>query len=32
MKADCRSDLERYFELKKDIQLPVKARLYFLIF
>jgi len=26
------SDLEKYYHLKKDVELPVKARLFFLIF
>ena len=27
-----KSDLEKYYLLKKDIDLPVKVKLYFLIF
>lgn len=32
MKKDQKSDLEEYYMIKKDLQLPVKVKLYFLIF
>ena len=32
MKTDQKSDLQKYEMIKKDIQLPVKVKLYFLIF
>lgn len=32
MIAEQNSDLEKYYRLKKDVDLPVKVRLFFLIF
>lgn len=32
MITENKSDLQKYYLLKKDIELPVKVRLYFLIF
>lgn len=32
MITEGKSDLEKYFLLKKELELPVKVRLYFLIF